>query len=141
MQNSHPPKLIYKLLVLLTVIGLAVVGWLTGHILRHAVPELQHPPIRLPGEEVGKVRMQFLDNPRFNSVPSGEPRLYVFTEKLNFSPSFECRNNTYYTSLPAKCQSVDGHLVRVGGGPQEMHIIPYGTWEKGPSFPFPIPTP
>ena len=40
-------------------------------------------------------------------------RIYPGEGQINFMDG--CVGNTYYTSLPAKCRSLDGRLVRVGG--------------------------
>lgn len=53
MENSKKIRFVKKILILLAVIGLIGLSWLTGHILRHTLPELWHPPIRMPGEKIG----------------------------------------------------------------------------------------
>lgn len=53
MENSNTISFAKKFLILFAIIGLIGLSWLTGHILRHALPELWHPPIRVPGEKIG----------------------------------------------------------------------------------------
>ena len=43
-----------QILILYVVLSLILASWLTGHILRHSIPELQNPhPTRMPGEKIG----------------------------------------------------------------------------------------
>jgi hypothetical protein len=85
----HRPKIILNVLVLVTVIGFALTGWLFGHILRHSSPALRHPPTRMPGEKVG-----------------GNPPLilerFLVTRVMSLQ---DCETDVYYTSLPTKCRA------------------------------------
>jgi len=126
MNRSNPTQ---KILVLITVIAFALTGWLVGHILRFSmmVYDIQHPPLEeinpqikngLESEGIrrevaltGNLALQLLPN---------EGTLYLGQVLLD-----GCIGNTYYTSLPAKCRSADGKLVRVGGtGTQRLFIPP-----------------
>jgi hypothetical protein len=126
MQTLKPPKLILNLLVLITVIGLVLFGWLVGHILRFSIPEFWHPPI----EEINpQIKNTFEFENQRTLVPQNDPRIRVYVDGALLSQSLElnvCQGNTYYTSLPAKCRSVDGKLVQVGGAQFGNVIIPPG---------------
>lgn len=127
-ENLNPPKPIRNLLVLLTVIGLVLTGWLAGHILRHSISELQlrHPPLPEVDPHIkngydfefqGIRRMAILPgNPAVGSSAS-EGTLFLGQVLLN-----QCSGNTYYTSLPAKCRSADGSLMRVGGAASGLFL-------------------
>jgi hypothetical protein len=125
MQNPNPPRLIQNLLILITVIGFALTGWLAGHILRHSIPALWHPPIeeRIPGEKIGSVFEAYTPQ-ILGSVP-------ITNWSVDVTPLMmlnQCKSDVYYTSLPAKCQSVDGRLVQVGR--QTVRLIPINEGKK-----------
>lgn len=119
-------KLTKNLLVLITVIGFALTGWLVGHILRHAIPALQfqHPPIEevdptiKNGFESEGIRRQavLMGRPVVQAIP-GEGLL-----SLREALFQGCFGNTYYTSLPAKCRSADGKLVIVENS-QRLRVL------------------
>ena len=118
-----------NILVLAILIGLVITGWLAGHILRYSTPALWHPPIQEiePSIKIGS-KFEF----------EGVRRLVVFTENPQLSqvrayfggmqllPLEHCVGNTYYTSLPAKCRSVNGELAQVGGVDRNFIVIPKG---------------
>ena len=96
-------KLISNLLVLITVIGFVLTGWLVGHILRHAVAALQfqHPPI----EEVDpKIKNGFeSEGVRRQAVLMVNPTVQVTLDEGSLSLGealFQrCVGNSFYTSL------------------------------------------
>jgi len=45
--------------------------------------------------------------------PRVQVRVFIDNELVNLPE--QCVGDTYYTSLPAKCHTADGRLVRVGG--------------------------
>jgi len=116
MENTNKAKLTPKILVLIAVIALVLASWLTGHILRFAFPVLWHPPIEkiTPQTENG---FEF-EGIRRKAALSGTPDLHIFPNEgtlyLGQIILGPCIANTYYTSLPAKCRSVNGKLVSVG---------------------------
>jgi len=121
-------KLIPNLLVLITVIGFALSGWLVGHILRHTLPayQFQHPPIQ---EVDPNIKNGFeSEGIRREAVLMGNPAVQVFLGEGSLSLGetlFQAYvGNTYYTSLPAKCRSVDGRLVIVGNSPGQRVLTP-----------------
>jgi hypothetical protein len=121
-------KLVNNLLVLVVLTGAILAGWLAGHILRYIIPAYQHPPIEEidPHIENGfkfeGIRRQvvLIGNPA-PSVFSFERTVYL--EQILFD---QCLGSTYYTSLPAKCHSVDRRLVRVDGTKSNVIVIPRG---------------
>ncbi len=118
MQKS---KLALNILVLIALIATVSLGWLAGHIIRFSIPELWHPPIEniIPGEKIG-VNLEL--------PPEIVERNTITNWSTNVTPMMllsQCKSDVYYTSLPAKCRSVDGRLVRVGGVQQEIMAIPW----------------
>jgi len=104
LENSDSRKPVRYLLVIIAVVGLILAGWLTGHIVRHITPAFQRPP----REEV---------NPH---IKTG-----YFTGQEAFPLRIGCLNTTYYTSLPAKCHTPNGQLVRVEDAePRFRFILP-----------------
>lgn len=132
MQNPNPPRLIQNLLILVTVIGFAFTGWLAGHILRHSIPEYQfrHPPIPEITPKIKNGYESEFEGIRRMVVLSENSAVYVFANEgtiyLEQVILDQCHGNTYYTSLPAKCRSVDGRLVQAGGPQLEQLLIPWG---------------
>ena len=114
------------MLVLFTVIGLVLTGWLVGHILRFSNPALWHPPteeinpqIKIGSESEGIRReVVLMGNPSLRAL--ARERILVPGEVL----SGDCVGNIYYTSLPAKCRSANGRLVQVGGNESHIILIP-----------------
>ena len=111
------PKFILNLLVLTTVIGLVLTGWLAGHILRFSIPAYYHQ--QPPNPEVNpKIKIgyefEFEGEPFVVVSPEGNPLVQVFLSEGQMIPLERCLGATYYTSLPAKCHTADGKLVRVG---------------------------
>ena len=118
----HRPKLVLNLLVLITVIGLVLTGWLAGHILRHTTPVFQHPPIEESDPHI-KIGYEFEGIRRIVVLPgtskTAQLQVYLGEGKINLPSA--CEGTTYYTSLPAKCHTADGRLVQVG--PQGEQLI------------------
>jgi len=119
MQTSKAPMYIRKLLVLIALIATTSFGWLVGHIVRFSIPTYQHPPIEEIDPHIKNgyependgIRRQFV----WTGIPAartpGSEGAIIFGEL----PIEQCLGLTYYTSLPAKCHTADGRLVRVGG--------------------------
>ena len=112
--KSTPTK---KILVLISVIAFALVGWLVGHILRFSISTFRHPPIQ---KNTPQIQNGFeFEGIRREAVWTGELALRILPDEgtlylgqILLNP---CVDNTYYTSLPAKCRSTSGELVQVGG--------------------------
>jgi hypothetical protein len=123
MENTHKPKLTQKVLVLIIVIAFVLAGWLTGHILRFAFPALWHPPVEnitpqiQNGLETEGLRRKIVLSGAGDFTGDGP----TITGEFVFG---SCGGNMYYTSLPAKCRSVSGELVQVGGTELERLFIP-----------------
>jgi len=113
-------KIALNILILAALISTVSIGWLVGHVIRFSIPEFWQPPIeeRIPGEKIGDA----------SQPPLPAERIPVTRWNANVTPMMleHCKTNVYYTSLPAKCRSVDGNLVRVGVVQREIMIIPYG---------------
>ncbi|MGB7873082.1 MAG: hypothetical protein WBL25_01770 [Anaerolineales bacterium] len=126
MQISKSPKLIHNFLIFTAVVGLVFTGWLAGHILRHTTPAIQHPPvqeldphIKNGFEPEGIRRQAVLMEISGMGVFTNEGSFYLGQALFN-----GCVGNTYYTSLPAKCRSGDGKLVKVGGNDSYIIVVP-----------------
>lgn len=128
MEEVKQGTLVRKFIVLTAVLGFTLTGWLVGHILRFSIPahDFQHPPteeidpkIKI-GLEADGIQRQF--------VFTGKLGRGVFTNEgtitLGEYSSVGCLGMTYYTSLPAKCRTADGKLVRVGGDNAYIILIP-----------------
>jgi hypothetical protein len=124
MQIFKTPKLIQNLLVLTAVVGIALSGWLAGHILRHTLPGLEHPPIeRIDPHIENGFRIEFEDE-RFAITPQASPWVQVYLGGSQIDSMGLCLATTYYTSLPAKCHTPDGELAIVGGVQRQVILIP-----------------
>jgi len=128
MQNNKLPGLFLNLLILMTVIGLTLTGWLAGHILRFSMRELWHPPIEEIDPKIKTGDIFELEGRRIDaSADSSSVRIYVDGELLVQSLEFNlCQGNTYYTSRPAKCHSADGRLIEVGQLPGSLILLDEG---------------
>ena len=106
-----------NILVLATLVGLVLFSWLFGHILRYSIPALWHPPLQETDPQI-KVGVEFdLEGIRRMAVFTGIAAANVSPQSqlpagLGAQPAM-CLGFTYYTSLPAKCRTVDGRLVAV----------------------------
>ena len=117
------------ILILAALVAAMSLGWLTGHILRFSNPALWHPldqefdPRIKNGFESEGIRRQVVltGNP-------GMPQAGASLGGVQLNLFNICMGITYYTSLPAKCHSLDGALVQVGGDPREVFLVP----ENGP---------
>jgi len=124
MQKS---KLALKILVLVTLIATVSLGWLAGHIVRFSIPEyqFQHPPIEEINPQIKTgYQFEFEGIRRLIVLPGLVPQAWVYSGKGQIDLWKICEGNTYYTSLPAKCRSVDGRLVRVGESQWEYLVVP-----------------
>jgi len=104
---------VLNLLILTTLFGLVITGWVLGHIYRHSIPEFQQPRDSVPGEKIGS----------FSDLPS---EIYLGLPIKNWEvPAWmECKNDLVYTSLPAKCQTTDGRMMEVGNDQPPTQLIP-----------------
>ena len=105
-----------NILIFTALIATASLGWLAGHIIRFSIPEFWHPPLeeRIPGEKIGSLFQVY--------TPQILGRVPITNWEVNIWQG--CKTDVYYTSLPAKCRSMDGRLVRVVGGQREIFIFP-----------------
>lgn len=111
------PSFLRNLLILAVLIGTVSLGWLAGHILRFSLPALWHPPIEEIDPRIKNGFKLELEGERIILTP--QENAWIRVESLE-----RCPGNTYYTSLPAKCRSADGELVRVGGNQREIILVP-----------------
>lgn len=123
MEQTGKSKITNKIVVLISVIALVLTGWLAGHIVRFSISSFWHPPV----EEI---------TPQIqNGFQSDGIRREVVLLGMGFSPGnraaipgglafASCVGNTYYTSLPAKCRSADGRLVKVGVNNSYILLMP-----------------
>jgi len=131
--NNSKLSFACNLLCLAALIATASLGWMAGHVIRFSIPEyqFQHPPTPEIDPQI-KNGFEFEGIRRLVVLPGNPqvPQARVFIGGIQVKPLEGCVGNTYYTSLPAKCRSVDGRLVRVGRNPQEIFIVPFSEWEK-----------
>jgi hypothetical protein len=111
-----------NLLILAALPGTVLLGWLTGHILRYSIPALWHPPVQETNPHIEN-GYEF-ENERFIFTPQESPWVRVHVGDMQLNPPERCVGLTYYTSLPAKCHTADGQLVRVGGAETGAYVIP-----------------
>jgi len=119
-RSSFPRNLI----ILAVLIGTVLVGWLAGHILRYSIPALWHPPIRENGPRIKTGIELELKGERIILMPQENLWIRVYIGGNQVEPFERCPGNMYYTSLPAKCRSANGELVRVGGNQREIILVP-----------------
>ena len=103
-------KFLLCVLIVLVVIGMTTFGWVLGHIVKYSIPAFQHPPLHFPGEKSGE------------ATPLQAHEKIPFM-KSNINPVQNCQTTVYYTSLPAKCHTPNGKLVRVESFPQGFILI------------------
>jgi len=126
MQQNSKIRLARNIFVLTALIAIVAFGWTVGHILRFSISSLGHPPIEeidpriKTGLEEGGIRRQF--------VWTGIPAARVFSGEGavipgEFSPA-QCPGTTFYTSLPAKCRSANGELIRAWNAGREFVVTP-----------------
>ena len=124
-------KLLINLAILAALAGLALTGWLVGHVLRYSIPALWHPP--LPDIENGIMtgfeyegirRMAQMTDDTWILVPNSGEIFRVSSGEIWGNALEECLSSTFFTSLPAKCRTADGRLVRVGGSESNLFQIP-----------------
>jgi hypothetical protein len=119
------------LVILGALAGLVLAGWLIGHVLRYSSPEIWHPPLPemepgiMTGFEYEGVR-RLVHLPENAGIRDSE---WVGQARVRFvrgplDPGTDCISYTYFTSLPAKCLTADGRLVRVGGTESTLITIP-----------------
>jgi hypothetical protein len=128
MQKPKRVEFARNVLVLTTLVGLVLFSWLLGHILRYSIPALWHPPIREtdPRIEYG-LALDFEGIRRSVVLPGLAPGNAPAPAQLSeiwAAPPSECPGYTYYTSLPAKCRTVDGRLVQVRSSESRILLVP-----------------
>ena len=117
---EEPKKLRYtkQFLILWAVLALIGASWVSGHILRHAIPSLWYVPTQMPpmpGEKIG------IFSPNSPQIVGGVP--ITNWEPFSWNP---CGTDTYYTSYPAKRRTADGSLMQVEKRSREIYTIPPG---------------
>jgi hypothetical protein len=128
MQKPKRIEIARNVLVLAVLIGLVLLSWLLGHILRYSIPSLWHPPIQETDPQI-RYGLDFeLEGIRRLAVlpglaPANAPAHAQPGEIWGALPA-ECPGYTYYTSLPAKCRTVDGRLVQVRSTESRILLIP-----------------
>jgi len=130
MQKPERVEVIRNVLVLAALIGLVLFSWLLGHILRYSIPALWHPPIPENDSQIKYgVEFEFDGIRRFVILPGLAPGNIVAPVQIRegqITLPVECPGYIYYTSLPAKCRTVDGRLVQVGGIESNVILVPQG---------------
>ena len=106
-------KLALNLLILITLIGLVIVGWTAGDAIRKSFQERQYLLESLSAEELGVFQTYTPQILVGVSITNG-----------NITAGQGCKDNVYYTSLPAKCQSVEGRLIQVGDIESNIILVP-----------------
>jgi hypothetical protein len=122
--NISKRSFVRKLLVLAALTGTVLFGWLAGHILRYSIPALWHPPIQEMNPQIKNGYEFEFEGERLILTPQENPWVRVYIGGAQVEPQERCAGYTYYTSLPAKCRSVDGELVMVGESPWEIILVP-----------------
>lgn len=102
------------LLILIGIIGFGLLGWIAGDAIRHSTPELRQYPLEYLSTEELSI---------FSSYPT-HPLGGVLITNWDATAWMTCKDEVVYTSLPAKCQSIDGRLIEVGGNKQPIMLIP-----------------
>jgi hypothetical protein len=128
MEKQKRVEILRNILVLVALVGLVLLSWLLGHILRYSIPTLWHPPLPEMDPQI-KYGFEFEGIRRSVVLPGLAPGniavQFQIRETQVMLPE-ECPGYTYYTSLPAKCRTVDGRLIQVGGIESNVILIPQG---------------
>ena len=113
MQNANSPKPILNVLVLAALIGTVLFGWLSGHVLRYSILTFRHPPVQETDPHIKNgYQLEFQDK-RATATLQPDPWVRVYIAGMPAGLQDDCPGLTYYTSLPAKCRTADGRLVRI----------------------------
>lgn len=121
METSQPQKFVRNFLILIALIATTSFGWLVGHIVRFSITayQFQHPPIEEIDPHIENGYQPEFEGIRRQFVWMGIPAARIpGSEGAIILGEFtieQCLGFTYYTSLPAKCHTADGRLVRVAG--------------------------
>ena len=128
MQKPERVEVIRNVLILAALIGLVLFSWILGHILRYSIPALWHPPIQETDPQVRYgIELEFEGIRRLAVLPEMTPantQAQTYILEVQITLPERCLGYTYYTSLPAKCRTVDGRLVQVGGIESNVILIP-----------------
>jgi hypothetical protein len=128
MQKPKRVEFARNVLVLAILVGLVLFSWLLGHILRYSIPALWHPPFQETDPQIkygleidfeGIRRSVVLPGLAPGGVPAQAQRSEIWA-----APPAECPGYTYYTSLPAKCRTVNGRLVQVRPTGSRILLVP-----------------
>lgn len=114
--------IIRNALILSVLIGVTFIGWAWGHTMRYSIPTYQpapEPQYWIPPAPENEIKT--LNASEFNLegefvfflTLDGTQMQTDFSGALSYSQS-QFMGNTFYTSLPAKCQSFDGKLIPMG---------------------------
>ena len=128
MQKPKSVEFARNVLVLAILVGLVLFSWLLGHILRYSIPALWHPPVQDRDPQIKYGLEIDFEGIRRSVVlpglaPGGVPAQAQPSE-IWAAPPAECPGYTYYTSLPAKCRTVDGRLVQVRPTGSRILLVP-----------------
>jgi hypothetical protein len=128
MQKPKQVEIVRNVLILAALIGVVLFSWLLGHILRFSIPAFWHPPAPETDPQIRYgAEFEFEGIRRLAIFPGLE--LVSLSAKLPLPmipgalPS-ACRGLTFFTSLPAKCLTTDGQLVKIGGVESIVILIP-----------------
>lgn len=128
MQTSKRVEFLRNVLILAGLVGLVLLSWLLGHILRYSNPMLWHPPLQEPDPQIKMgIAIDFEGIPRLATLPGLKPvsdsEQALLAREPGARPA-ECAGLTYFTSLPAKCLAADGRLVQAPGFESSAIMIP-----------------
>jgi hypothetical protein len=128
MQKPNQIEIARNMLVLAALGGLVLFGWLLGHTLRYSIPAFWHPAIpEIDSQIKNGLEFDFEGIRRFVELPelaAGSMPAQVQLSEIWAALPAQCPGYTYYTSLPAKCRTVDGRLVQVRSTVSRILLIP-----------------
>ena len=122
--NISKQSFVRNLLILIALTGTMLFSWLAGHILRYSILALWHPPIQETNPHIENGYQFELENKRLILPQQAGPWVSIGAGGMQLYPSEQRVGMIYYTSLPAKCQSASGELVRVEESPSKITLGP-----------------
>ena len=106
-------KLARNFLIIILLIGSVLVGWVIGNTIRQSIRERQYALEGLSAEDFGGFQEY--------ALPLGG----VLIENWSVFAWEVCKDDIYYTSLPAKCQTIGGRLIEVGNNEATPILLPW----------------